>query len=200
MDIEFGVGTPDLFSLKDTDIILIGYKNGDKIFFNDISFAKLREILVANVDVGKLNSDFSTHIADENPHNSIPLDQKGVSGGVAETDSNNKVASKHMPDSLVGALVYKGTFDASTGSYPSDSDLATGWYYVADVAGTINGVTYDVGDWAVYNGTDWDKVDSSDKVSSVNSKTGAVVLNTDDISEGSNNKYNMQPDWSQTDN
>jgi hypothetical protein len=39
-----------------------------------------------------------------------------------------------------------------------------------------------VGDWAVYNGTAWQKVDNTDAVTSVNGYTGTVVLTNTDIS------------------
>jgi hypothetical protein len=53
------------------------------------------------------------------------------------------------------------------------------------VAGStnLNGITdWKVGDWAVYNGTAWQKIDNTDSVTSVNGFTGAVVLTNTDIS------------------
>ena len=41
-----------------------------------------------------------------------------------------------------------------------------------------------VGDWAVYNGSSWDKVDNTDAVASVNEKTGNVVLDGTDLQVG----------------
>jgi hypothetical protein len=46
-----------------------------------------------------------------------------------------------------------------------------------------------VGDWAVYNGTIWQKVDNTETVTSVNGQTGAVVLTTTNIAEGTNLYY-----------
>jgi hypothetical protein len=60
-----------------------------------------------------------------------------------------------------------------------------GYYYVVNVAGStnLNGITdWKVGDWAVYNGTAWQKVDNTDAVTSVNGYTGTVVLTNTDIS------------------
>jgi len=109
---------------------------------------------------------------------------KGAANGLAELDADGKVPTTQLPAAMVGALTYKGTHDASTGSYPASP--SQGWYYVVSVAGTISAVDYEVGDWMVYNGTSWDKLDNSDKVSSVNGQTGAVVLTTTNISEGTN--------------
>lgn len=59
-----------------------------------------------------------------------------------------------------GALVYRGEWDASSGDSPS-SDPAMGDYYVVAVSGTtdLNGITdWELNDWAVYNGKEWDIV------------------------------------------
>jgi len=41
-------------------------------------------------------------------------------------------------------------------SYPIDPEV--GWYYVVSVAGEVEGVQYEVGDWIVWNGTGWDRI------------------------------------------
>jgi hypothetical protein len=54
----------------------------------------------------------------------------------------------------------------------------------------LNGINdWKLGDWVIFNGTTWDKVDNTDSVISVNGFTGAVSLTTDNISEGSTNLY-----------
>jgi len=63
----------------------------------------------------------------------------------------------------IGALNYKGTWDASTNNPTLTSGVGTkGDYYVVSVAGSTNldGQTlWGVGDMAVFNGTAWQKVD-----------------------------------------
>ena len=63
----------------------------------------------------------------------------------------------------LGALNYKGTWNASTNSPTLTSGVGTkGDYYVVSVAGNTNldGQTlWGVGDWAVFNGSIWQKVD-----------------------------------------
>jgi hypothetical protein len=64
-----------------------------------------------------------------------------------------------------------------------------GHYYKVSVAGStdLDGITdWQVGDWAIFNGLTWDKVDNTDKVASVAGKVGAVSLDTNDVSEASN--------------
>lgn len=97
---------------------------------------------------------------------------KGQANGVASLDANGKVPTSQLPESVVGALEYKGTFNANTGS--TITGLEKGWYYICSTKGSKNpdkstGPTggYDVGDWAVYNGTSWDKIDNTDDFSGV---------------------------------
>ena len=63
----------------------------------------------------------------------------------------------------IGALNYKGTWDAATNNPTLTSGVGTkGDYYVVSVAGSTNldGQTlWGVGDWAVFNGSVWQKVD-----------------------------------------
>jgi hypothetical protein len=86
----------------------------------------------------------------------------------------------------LGALSYQGTWNASTNTPTLTSSVGTkGYYYVVNVAGStnLNGITdWKVGDWAVYNGSIWQKVDNTDAVTSVNGYTGTVVLTQPDIS------------------
>ena len=67
---------------------------------------------------------------------------------------------------VIGALNYKGTWNASTNTPALASGVGTkGDYYVVSVAGSTNldGVTlWGVGDWAAFNGTVWQKVDGGD--------------------------------------
>lgn len=118
----------------------------------------------------------------------VPTSQKGVANGIASLDSNGKVPTSQLPDSVVGSMEYKGTFNAKTGYIIPE--LEKGWYYICSTAGTKNpdGTTgpsdgYSVGDWAVYNGpTDgWSKIDNDGKVTSVNNKVGAVTLTYSDV-------------------
>ena len=80
----------------------------------------------------------------------------------------------------IGAVTYKGTWDANANSPFLTSSVGTqGDYYVVNVAGTtnLNGITdWQIGDWAIFNGSVWQKVDNTDAVTSVNGQVGTVVL------------------------
>ncbi len=80
----------------------------------------------------------------------------------------------------VGAVTYKGTWNASANSPALASGVGTqGDYYVVNIAGNTNldGITdWQIGDWAIFNGSVWQKVDNTDAVTSVNGQVGTVVL------------------------
>ena len=108
----------------------------------------------------------------------------GVANGVATLDSSGTVPLSQIP--ALGDLNYQGTWNATTNSPTLTSSVGTkGFYYVVSVAGTtsLNGITdWQIGDWAVYNGSAWQKIDNTDAVTSVNGYTGTVVLTNTDIS------------------
>lgn len=68
----------------------------------------------------------------------------------------------------LGALNYKGTWNASTNTPTLVSSVgAKGDYYVVSVAGTtnLNGETlWGVGDWAVFNGSVWQRVEGGNTI------------------------------------
>jgi hypothetical protein len=117
----------------------------------------------------------------------------GAANGVATLDAGGKVPVSELPAAVLGALSYQGTWDASTNTPTLTSSVGTkGYYYVVSVAGNtnLNGITdWLVGDWAVYNGSIWQKVDNTETVTSVNGQTGAVVLTTTNVAEGTNEYF-----------
>ena len=114
----------------------------------------------------------------------------GVASGVATLDGSGTVPTSQLPGAVLGGLNYQGTWNASTNTPTLASSTGSkGYYYVVSVAGStnLNGITdWKIGDWAVYDGTTWQKVDNTDAVSSVNGYTGAVVLSTSDVAQGTN--------------
>ncbi len=113
----------------------------------------------------------------------IPTSEKAQPLGVATLDAGGKVPTSQIP--LQGDLNYQGVWNASTNTPTLASGTGTkGYYYVVDVAGTTNldGISdWNIGDWAIFNGTVWQKVDNTDSVTSVNGKVGAVVLTYTDV-------------------
>ena len=81
-----------------------------------------------------------------------------------------------------GALKYKGTWNASTNTPTLVSSVGTkGDYYVVSVAGSTNldGTTlWGVGDWAVFNGSVWQKVDGGSTGTFTDVTTSNLTVNT----------------------
>jgi len=79
-------------------------------------------------------------------------------------------------------LSYQGTWNASTNTPTLASSTGTsGYYYIVSVAGSTNldGITdWAIGDWLLFNGSAWQKIDQSNLVTSVNGQTGAVSVGT----------------------
>lgn len=121
----------------------------------------------------------------------IPLAEKGVSLGVATLDGGGKVPLTQLPSAI---MTYEGVWDASTNT-PTLADGVgdAGMVYRVGVDGIQDlgsgPISFIVGDYAIYNGTTWEKSDTTDAVASVNGYTGVVVLDTDDVSEGATNLY-----------
>jgi hypothetical protein len=92
-----------------------------------------------------------------------------------------------------GAITYRGTWNASTNTPTLTSSVGNnGDYYVVSFAGStnLNGITdWQIGDWAVFNGSVWQKVDNTDAVTSVNGQTGTVVLTAANVGAVSNTTY-----------
>lgn len=162
------------------------------------SYGSASKTLTATVNAqGQLTALADTNIAIANTQVSglgtASTKDAGVALGVATLDASGKVPLSEIPDSIIGALSYQGTWNALTNTPTLTSSVGTkGYYYVVNVAGTtdLNGITdWQVGDWAVYSGTAWQKIDNTDGVTSVNGLTGAVVLTTTNITEGTNEYF-----------
>ena len=97
----------------------------------------------------------------------------------------------------IGALNYKGTWNASTNTPALASGVGTkGDYYVVSVAGTtaLNGIgNWGVGDWATFNGSVWQRVEGGADLNGVNltvtgtgtigglSMSGTAITSTGDV-------------------
>lgn len=111
-------------------------------------------------------------------HNQYALNSN-VGITIAPLDANKKVPLINLPDSVLGNLQYQGTFDPANG-VPSENPTK-GQYWVASGTGVVDGQEYKTGDWIIYNGTDWEYLDNSGCVESVNGKTGVVTITLDEL-------------------
>lgn len=168
--------------------------------FTDAEITALKDGVGSDGDtLKKLNDKFADK---ENSSN------KGAPNGYAPLNSSTKIDTTYLPDSILGQLLYGGVVDASTAiatltnnaksklgtasatiTLTNDTTAINGYvtnegiYYIATLAGTFAGVSFEVGDWLVSIGSAWKKIDNTDAISSFNSRTGAIVLLNSDISE-----------------
>lgn len=105
----------------------------------------------------------------------------GANNGVATLDGSGKLTTSQIPDAMLGGLDYLGTWDADENDpvLSDGSGTASGQFYKVSVEGTaeLDGIDeWHVGDWVIFDGTAWQKIDNTDAVTSVNTQTGAVVI------------------------
>jgi hypothetical protein len=137
---------------------------------------------------------------DDLPNSGVTANTYGSSTQVPVVTVNSKgVITGVTLSTIVGTLNYQGAWNASTNTPTLTSSVGVaGYYYVVNVAGTtnLNGITdWQVGDWAIFNGTIWQKVDQTNTVSSVNGQTGAVSLTYSDVGAPSTSGVNATGTW-----
>lgn len=99
---------------------------------------------------------------------------------------------------LDAAVVLRGSWDASVGTFPGGGTAQAGDSYIVSVDGTVDSVEFKIGDRIIAitdnastgtYATNWLKLDYTDRVSSVAGKTGIVTLDADDVAEVTNKRY-----------
>lgn len=130
-------------------------------------------------------------VTDTSTSATVSVANVGSPNGIASLDGGGKVPITQLPSAI---MEYKGTWDATTNTPTlADGIGDTGDVYRVNVGGTRNlgsgNITFDVGDYVIYNGTIWEKSDTTDAVASVNGLTGIVTLTTANINDSSNRRY-----------
>ena len=121
-------------------------------------------------------------VANVHPHTSITGLQFGGSGNLYLDDTGQYTTPAGGGG---GGTRYRGVWNASTNTPTLPAgDEQNGDFYVVNVAGStaLPGAPgpWNVGDEALFNGTDWDQVPAFQLVIDVFGRTGQVVAQTDD--------------------
>lgn len=192
-------GIMDAHELEfDHDLIATALQSGDDIseLTNDVGYITD----ISAFDTGDLSEGSNLYFTEQRVRDT-PLNGLSVTGGtINSTDTVIQAfgAIQNQINSLLGGVSYQGVWNATTNSPSLASGVGTkGHYYVVDTAGSTNidGITdWKLGDWIIFNGTTWQKVDNTDAVISVNGYTGAITLTTDDIGDTATNRFTNDTD------
>ena len=180
-----GVDGVDGVSVIDAKIdfdgsLIISLSNGREINVGEVVAPDVAEKIRVVANGGGTSQSVIDSLASlQTQINNLIPSQTGNSGKFLTTNGTA------VSWSDITTLVYEGTWNASTNTPTLASSVGqNGHYYVVATSGStnLNGVTdWVTGDWAIFNGSAWQKIDQTNLVSSVNSKVGAVVLNASDV-------------------
>ena len=178
------------------DITGLVVKNDSSKYYEKIA-NKVTSISGSSTDIqypsAKLTYD---HLASK-----IDTVKRGQANGVASLDVSGKVPLSQINDALIGSVNYQGTYNANTNT-PALPTASThkGWYYVCSVNGIntstvlASGDSLRSGDWTISNGINWLKLENNNFINTVFGRRGNITAttgdyNTDQVTEGSTNKY-----------
>ena len=135
------------------------------------------------------------------PNSGVSANTYGSSTAIPVITVNAKgVITSATTASFTGGLSYQGGWNASTNTPTLASGVGVnGYYYIVTTAGStnLNGITdWQIGDWAIFNGTVWQKIDQTNLVASVNGQTGVVVLDYADVGAPSTSGTDATGTWS----
>jgi len=179
--------------ITNADVVLT---NADVVSTNNDVGLTNADVLITNNDVVLTSADVNTTNADVVTTNADAVTTNGdvitTAASVVEADhwanypENTLVPEGNLSDEYsafhwmkkaqaiaVGALTYQGDWDASGSVYPGAPEL--GFFYKISVAGTISGTNFAISDSIIYNGTDWDKLDNTEQVTSVAGLIGSIT-------------------------
>jgi hypothetical protein len=183
-----GVSVTNAFIDFDGSLI-INLSNGQDLNVGEVVAPDLAEKIKVITNGGGTSQQVLDTLASlQTQINNLIPSQTGNAGKFLTTDGTDLSWGN-----AVGGLSYEGTWDASTNTPTLASGVGiNGYYYITATAGSTNldGITdWEIGDWLIFNGTVWQKIDQSNLVTSVNGQTGAVSLTTTNINEGTNLYY-----------
>jgi hypothetical protein len=162
--------------------LVIGLSSGAELNVGEVVAPDLAESIKVITNGGGTSQSVLDSIASlQTQINALIPSQTGNSGKYLTTNGTSTSWA-----SVAGGLSYQGTWNASTNTPTLASGVGVnGYYYIVATAGSTNldGITdWQIGDWLLFNGSNWQKIDQSNLVISVAGRTGAVTLTTADVS------------------
>ncbi|MEA2037224.1 MAG: hypothetical protein U9O94_06950, partial [Nanoarchaeota archaeon] len=134
---------------------------------------------------------------DKDNTDDLDINSLTVESTIADTDTLaiydtsasaiRKITRANFLSGVTGALTYQGSWNASTNSPTlADGTGTQGQYYVVTTAGSRDlgsgSISFTIGDWIIHNGSEWEKLDSTNDVQSVFGRTGIITSANGDYS------------------
>ncbi len=147
----------------------------NKLRENDAAGLGTDDIANDSTVTGTTTSDALEHLDTAKQETS----EKSAVDGYASLDSAAKVPTSELPASVIGSVIYKGAWDASTNNpVISDATGSRGWFYAVCDAGTQDlgsgDITFAIGDWVIHNGTIYEQLYRASAVVTVFGRDGVV--------------------------
>ena len=196
----------------DLSLIASALQAGDNISLltNDAGYITLAEVPAADVTsvFGRAGvvvaeaGDYDTSQVPENTNlyytdarvqavpevaNAEQVTEKGLANGYPPLDATGKIPASFLPTSTIE---YKGSFGSASSTTGGDLPAIanTGDLYICDednFVSAVAGETFNTGDKALFDGTDWNKINNNESVSSVFGRLGNVVAQSGDYNPAS---------------
>ena len=158
--------------------LIIGLSSGVELNVGEVVSPDLAESIKVITNGGGTSQYVLDTLASlQTQINTLIPSQTGNSGKYLTTNGTSTSWA-----SVAGGLSYQGTWNATTNTPTLASSTGTnGYYYVVATAGStnLNGITdWKVGDWLLFNGSTWQKIDQSETLQSITSTDGSVTVTT----------------------
>ncbi|MFN7041663.1 MAG: tail fiber domain-containing protein [Acidovorax temperans] len=114
--------------------------------------------------------------------NAAKLWADSLSGEIEPGKYSARYWAEMSANAVLGGVVYMGAWDASSGVFPPSPKR--GHLYRVSTSGSVAGQSYSAGDSIIYGGSSWDKIDSTDQVTTVAGRVGDIVLSKSDVGLG----------------
>ena len=163
--------------------LIIGLSSGVELNVGEVVAPDLAEsIKVITNGGGTSQSVLDTLASLQTQINNLIPSQTGNSGKYLTTNG-----SALSWASINAGLSYQGTWNASSNTPTLTSSSGTnGYYYIVATAGStnLNGITdWKVGDWLIFNGSTWQKIDQSETLQTLTSNDASVTITTNNSND-----------------
>lgn len=149
-----------------------------------VRFVDLSDIMIAAANAFDSTTEDADDIDEGSTHLFLTGAERTKVGHLTVTGAVNLDNMNTRINDLDAAVILRGVWAASGGSFPGGGTAQAGSSWIVSVAGTVNSVSFNVGDRIIAItdnastttfAANWFKADYTDQVSSVASLTGAIT-------------------------